>query len=272
VKQTDLPAKRLNDLADILEAILDVGGSLIPTEHARTLMGQQSQSLVSDAEFAAAVNALEERGILRVARQTADGDRAVGLSAAALKDIKDRIARHESLDPVAWKERQLMPALFRYLHYRFHRVLKLGIDARWRVVETASGSRRNGQWTLGDYTALEVQRSVSRQGHDLILHSFELKRSKGGNVSSVAQALRQSSMAHYGYLVWHCPTEEKTGKKFSSVVSECRQMGVGLIAFDHPQDLDSWEVLFQPPYQTRSPTIGSQFVREWLPDVDQFLA
>ena len=109
------------------------------------------------------------------------------------------------------------------------------------MIDTSTGGAQNGQWRRGDFTGVAIAPRAVLSGSDVEIYTFELKAAEAGNVAAVHEAHAQTRGSHYGYLVWHVPDRGEVHERLDAVERECQRLGVGLIVFSDPQDLDSWE-------------------------------
>jgi hypothetical protein len=133
-----------------------------------------------------------------------------------------------------------MPSLQRYLEFRFWKWLQLPDNAYWKVIDTSTGGARDGQWRRGDFTGVAIAPQAVLRGTEVELYTFELKADDSGNIDAAHEAHAQTRGSHYGYLVWHTPDRTSHQKRLDMVEHECQRLGIGLIVFTDPQDLDSW--------------------------------
>ena len=237
-------------LAERLLQILPQDGSRMSNHEARTLLGRAVEEQIGRAVYFEVVALLEQSGLIRRARGRG----------GAVARIHPQRAHSEIPEPTLL-EGQLMPSLQRYLELRFWRRLNLPDDAYWAVVDTSAGGAQNGQWRRCDFTGIAIAPRAVLHGSDVELYTFELKAESGGNVHAVHEAHAQTRGSNYGYLVWHVPNLSRVQQRLDSVEQECQRMGVGLILFRDPQDLDSWDHKMPA---ARQPTDDSQ--------IDHFLA
>lgn len=218
----------LQNLADRLLHILPHDGSQVPNATARTLLGQAVERPITGEIYFEVLELLENRGQIKRGRGRGGAVRRV-------EEV------HEPAALPSLSEKQLMPSLQRYLELRFWRRLQLSDDAYWTVIDTSMGGVRNGQWRRGDFTGVAVAPRAVLRGTDVELHTFELKAESSGNIDATHEAHAQTRGSHYGYLVWHLPDPAKHQRRLDLIESECQRLGIGLIVFSDPQDLDTWE-------------------------------
>jgi hypothetical protein len=220
----------LQILAERLLMILPLDGSQIPNDTARTLLGQAVQEPIAGDIYFNVIELLESRGEIRRGR---------GRGGAVRRAHPRTVERVQQERPL--QEHHLMPSLQRFLEMRFWRRLCLPDDAYWAVIDTSTGGAQNGQWRRGDFTGVAIAPRAVLNGSDVELHTFELKAAEAGNVAAVHEAYAQTRGSHYGYFVWHMPDRDAVQNRLDAVEQECQRLGVGLIVFRDPQDLDSWD-------------------------------
>jgi hypothetical protein len=220
----------LQVLAERLLQVLPPDGSQVLNDTARTLLGQVLAEPIAGETYFSVVELLEQRGEIRRGRGRGGAVRRAHPQ-SALPERKER----------SLQECQLMPSLRRYLEMRFWRRLQLPDDAYWTVIDTSTGGALNGQWRRGDFTGVAIVPREVLRGSDVELYTFELKTAEGGNIAAVHEAQAQTRGLHYGYLVWHAPDRHAGQARLEAIGRECHRMGVGLIVFSDPQDLDTWE-------------------------------
>ena len=218
----------VQSLADRLLHILPPDGSQVPNATARTLLGQTVERPISGEVYFEVLNLLESRGQIKRGRGRGGAVRRA-----------EAVERAAVLSSIS--ERQLMPSLQRYLEQRFWRRLELPEDAYWTVVDTSVGGAQNGQWRRGDFTGVAIAPRAVLSGTDVELYTFELKAESSGNINAAHEAHAQTRGSHYGYLVWHLPDRQLHHCRLELVESECQRLGIGLIVFTDPQNLDTWE-------------------------------
>jgi hypothetical protein len=220
----------LQMLADRLLRILPSDGTQLPNDAVRTLLGQDIEQPITGDIYFDVLDLLETRGQIRRGRGRGGAVRRAEVASCS------RAAARTSLT-----ESQLMPSLQRYLELRFWRRLQLPDDAYWKVIDTSTGGACNGRWRRGDFTGVAIAPRAVLRGTDVELYTFELKAEVSGDIRAVHEAHAQTRGSHYGYLVWHVPDPAKHLKKIEVLEEECLRLGIGLIVFNDPQDLDSWE-------------------------------
>jgi hypothetical protein len=143
-----------------------------------------------------------------------------------------------------WDEPRLMPCLEKYLRTMMWRELDLprGNGEEWLVINTSMSGPRKGKWTRPDYTVLSIMAFTVLPWPQLDVYSFELKALPSCNLTSVHEALAQTRMTNYGYLVWHLPHGSSREVEVEEMVEECSRHGIGLILICEPDDPESWAI------------------------------
>lgn len=244
----------LQVLAERLLLILPLDGSQVPNDTARILLGQAVEEPIAGETYFNVVELLERRGEIRRGRGRG------GAVRRARPGAEEPPLRREP--PL--QEFQLMPSLQRFLELRFWRRLHLPEDAYWTVIDTSTGGAQNGQWRRGDFTGVAIAPRSVLPGKDVELYTFELKAAEAGNVAAVHEAQAQTRGSHYGFLVWHVPDRHNVRFRFDAVEQECQKLGVGLIVFSDPQDLDSWERKMPAARQPTNDAEIDEFLRTRL--------
>jgi len=237
----------LEILANRLLHILPPDGTQLPNATARTLLGQAIEEPIPGDTYFDVLDLFESRGQIRRGRGRGGVVRRIAVASA-------------NQPPPSLSENELMPSLQRYLELRFWRRLQLPDDAYWTVIDTSTGGARNGKWRRGDFTGVAIAPRAVLRGTDIELYTIELKAEGSGDIDASHEAQAQTRGSHYGYLVWHLPDRAKHQHRLSMVEQECQRLGIGLIVFSDPQDLDSWE---RKVLATRQPTYDK--------DIDDFL-
>lgn len=243
----------LQVLAERLLLILPPDGAQIPNDTARTLLGQAVEEVIPGETYFNVISFLEKRGDVCRGRGRGGAVRRAH-SAVGRKDRHDR--------PLL--EIQLMPSLQRYLEMRFWRRLQLPDDAYWSVIDTSTGGAQNGQWRRCDFTGVAIAPRAVLRGSDVELYSFELKAAGAANVAAVHEASAQTRGTHYGYLVCHVDDPLAERLRLDAIEDECHRLGVGLITFADPQDLDSWAHKMPAAKQPTDDSKVDEFLRTRL--------
>lgn len=241
----------VQNLADRLLRILPPDGSQVPNATARTLLGQAVERPITGEVYFEVLDLLESRGQIRRGRGRGGAVRRA--------EAVDQAASLASLS-----EKQLMPSLQRYLEQRFWRRLQLPEDAHWTVIDTSVGGAQNGQWRRGDFTGVAIAPRAVLRGTDVELYTFELKAEGSGNINAAHEAHAQTRGSHYGYLVWHLPDRAQHQLRLDAVEAECQRIGIGLVVFSDPQDLDTWEREVLPTRQSTNEREIDEFLKTRL--------
>jgi hypothetical protein len=83
-------------------------------------------------------------------------------------------------------------------------------------------------------------------GAQLEVFSFELKAEFGTTDLAAYEALAQTRVTHFGYLVWHLPEGSTALVRLQEITAQCRQHGVGLIRNHDPRDDEAFETILDP--------------------------
>lgn len=220
----------LEVIAERLLSILPIDGSQMPNHDVRTLLGRDLEAPITRETYFDVIELLERNGAV---------SRGRGRGGAVRRAQPQSVEQEASQRTV--RERQLMPGLQRYLELRFWRRLELPDDAYWTVIDTSTGGARNGQWRRCDFAGVAIAPRAVLRGSDVEVYTFELKAEDSGNVDAVHEAHAQTRGSHYGYLVWHVRDQKAVRPRLTAVERECRELGIGLILFSDPQDLDAWD-------------------------------
>lgn len=220
----------LQVLAERLMHILPADGSRMMNDEARTLLGRAIEAPIKSETYFSVLAQLEREGEI---------ERGRGPGGAV------RLAKPRSPAPEALERRvheyRLMASLQRYLEARFWRRLELPDDAYWAVIDTSTGGAQDGQWRRCDFTGIAITPRAVLSGNDIDLYTFELKAADSGNIAAVHEAEAQTRGSNFGYLVWHVPNRVAVAPRLDAVERECQRKGVGLVLFNDPQDLDSFD-------------------------------
>lgn len=233
---------------EILE-LLPADGSPVLNRVMMALIGRRLGEPVDTETYFTAVDTLSASDF--VGRQRGQGGKIYRLQP---------IVREPSDASMAWPEPKLMPSLGKFLKTVFYRSLDLSAGALWQVIDTSMHGPQE-KWGRPDFTVVSVVPLKVVPQPQLDVYSFELKAEPKADVTSVQQALAQTRMTHFGYLVWHLPEGSQYETRLGAVSEQCRRHGIGLILIRDPEALETWSVEIDAQ---RQPTAVS--------DVDGFLA
>jgi hypothetical protein len=132
-------------------------------------------------------------------------------------------------------EAELMQHLGNWLRERFTADLE---GHRAEVVDTSIRGRPTGQWTRPDFTVAAVRSWRFTNVRAVELHGFELKAHNRLNISAVHEAYAHMRQVNFAYAVGFALGDE--GGR--AVRDECNRLGVGLVEFTVPDDLQTWTV------------------------------
>lgn len=159
-------------------------------------------------------------------------------------------------------ERALYDAFLRFVRERYTK--DYGIKY-FVAQKTAEQGRRNtgGKWTRPDISLVAVRVYQFIPGRSLEVITFEIKPEGQGDVSGVFEAAAHSIFANKSYLALQVADNNID----SRVKSECERFGIGLIRFDNPENLDSFDTLIEPKHRRPNPDeidefIGTQFAED----------
>ena len=103
-------------------------------------------------------------------------------------------------------------------------------------------------------------------GAQLDVYSFELKAEFGATDLAVYEALAQTRFTHFGYLVWHLPTDSAASTRLPEITAQCSQHGVGLIRIRDPEVDESFETILDPVRKATPPAAVDGFLEQRLED------
>jgi hypothetical protein len=213
------------------------------------LIGRRLGERIEPATYFSAVDSLVAADV--VVRQRGQGGKIARASP---------VQRAPAAVETAWPEANLMPSLGRYLETLFWRGLDLPMGFHWKVVDTSAHGPQE-KWGRPDFTAISIVPLKVLGRAEVTVYSFELKTEPGADLTSVHQALAQTRMTHFGYLVWHLPEASGQAVRLPSLTEQCRHHGIGLILIRDPNRVETWSIEVDPERQPTS-----------LADIDEFLA
>lgn len=194
------------------------------------LLGRRREARVGLDEYFGALEALSASNL--IGRLRGQGGKIYRI-AALEPPVEDLTS------PSAWTELRLMPSLEKYLKTVFWRVLDLPRGFSWQVVNTSSRGPRE-KWGRPDYTVVNIVPFSVLPSRQLDVYAFELKTETSADLTSVHQALAQTRMVHFGYLVWHLPEGSIHETRLTEISDQCRRHGIGLIVFTDPDVVEAW--------------------------------
>lgn len=177
----------------------------------------------------------------------------------------------EASENYALAERDLYEPVENYVNLRFSAGLKplRGECFTVSAITATSGSLGAGQWTRPDVALVAVWKNKFSPSVHLDIHGFEVKTSKGCNVSSVHEALAQGRLVHYSYLVWHSPAATLGTRRFQDIDDSCEAYGVGLITFNRRDDTRSFTIHREPQRAEPTPNAIDEFIETRFPERDR---
>jgi hypothetical protein len=230
-------------------ALLPDDGSPVLNRVMMALIGRRLGARIEPETYFLAVDALSTAGI--VVRHRGQGGGIARMSPPQ---------RDEPVRAIAWPESRLMPSLGRYLRTLFWRGLDLPVGAYWKVVDTSAHGPQE-KWGRPDFTAISTMPLKVLGRAEVSVYAFELKAELGADLTAVHQALAQTRMTHFGYLVWHLPEGSMQAAKLPALMEQCRRHGIGLILIRDPDLVETWSVEVDPERQATP-----------LGAIDEFLA
>ena len=168
----------------------------------------------------------------------------------------------------AIQERELYEPVETYLNVRFCEAIKpLRGECIFKTAVTATSGRFGaGQWTRPDVALIAVWKNRFSPDIHLDLYGFEVKTTRGCNISSVHEALAQNRLVHYSYLVWHLPASELGNRRFTSIRESCAACGIGLHS---PNDPHSFAIHLQPQRAEPTPNAVDEFIETRFSEPDR---
>jgi hypothetical protein len=163
-----------------------------------------------------------------------------------------------------FSESQLMPHLERYLRGSFQKELDIPIHGKWLVRDTSRLGPPLGRWARPDFILITAMRFRIMPGSQLDVYSFELKAEFGATDLAVYEALAQTRFTHFGYLVWHLPTDSAAQTRLPEITAQCGQHGIGLIRIHDPEDDETFETILDPVRKTTQAAAVDGFLEQRL--------
>lgn len=168
-------------------------------------------------------------------------------------------------------ESELMPHLGRFLKGAFRNELDLPAHGEWLVKDTSQMGPPRGRWARPDYVLITAMRFRVMPGSQLDVHSFELKAEHGATDLAVYEALAQTRFTHFGYLVWHLPTDSPATSRLPEITAQCAQHGIGLIRINDPRNDDGFETILDPLRKATPDAAVDSFLEQRLLDTERQL-
>ena len=232
----------------ILE-LLPADGTPVLNRVMMALIGRRLAARLDIEDYFAAVDALSAAEA--IGRQCCQGGRIYRLQPVPVAG---------ELQAIAWPEPRLMPSLARYLTTVFWRSLDLPPNALWKVADTSMLGPQE-KWGRPEITVVSIVPLRVLPTPQLDVYAFELKAEPAADLTSVHQALAQTRMTHFGYLVWHLPEGSPHETRLASIAEQCRRHGIGLILIRDPDLVETWVVEVDAARQSTADS-----------DIDGFLA
>lgn len=144
------------------------------------------------------------------------------------------------------EERDLEPWFERYLWLGAREFYDPPPKSLSVVVEnTARTHAGNGRWTRPDLSMACVSRYRFQAVPQFDLYSFELKMPAGCNMLAVHEALAHTAAAHFAYLGLYLPNGSAERSNLPSMLEQAQRHGVGVIRFQDPMDISSFDRLLE---------------------------
>lgn len=130
-----------------------------------------------------------------------------------------------------------------------------------------AGKRDRGNWTRPDITLFAVRTYPYLPGTFVELITFEIKKLNTFDVNGVFETAAHSAFAHRSYLMIHVKDfdpKKEVPRSLGRVINEAERMKVGLIIFDEPNDVFTWQTLVKSPFHAPDPDRLTEFINEQL--------
>lgn len=141
----------------------------------------------------------------------------------------------------------------------------------YRVEVTAfQGRRQTGRLSRPDLAFVGYLPHQVLPWGRLDVVTFEIKRAdqQQTDASAAYQTLAYKRFSHRAYLAifdrYHTPQQPMTS--LGDIEDACRHLDIGLIAFNDPGDIETWDVRYDPPESQPDETSLDEFVAVQLPD------
>jgi hypothetical protein len=256
---------------ELTSSILSLLSKKLDPQRSRTIQVQLSNVLqrpIADLEFASAVDALLAQGRLRRVRGGPGGQLVLDQTDPATAEQEPVAGVQE---PGDWSlERNLMPAIERYLRLRYV-PLESGLPptaVTWVRDTSTGGPHGAGPWSRPDFTLAAVAAHRFVQPRSLELYGFELKPEARCDVRAVHEAFAHSRFVHYAYLAWHLPAQSLRRSVLGTVREYCTELGVGLIVFEQPDQVDTYSILVDPARKNPAPEAIDAFMMNRFSEED----
>jgi hypothetical protein len=218
--------------------LLPADGSTVLNRVMMALIGRRVGAKVDGDAYFFAVDALVRAEIIN--RQRGQGGKIYRATVQPTVDADTLVT--------PWPEPKLMPSLGRFLKTIFWRGLDLPSKHTYKVVDTSMHGPQE-KWGRPDFTVISVIPMRVLPTPQLDVYAFELKAEPAADITSVHQALAQTRMTHFGYLVWHLPEGSNYGARLDGISEQCRLHGVGLILIRDPNWVETWSIEVEPVRQ-----------------------
>jgi len=151
------------------------------------------------------------------------------------------VDRHVDHEDYAIAESTLYEWVQSYLYLRFQEYLKplLG-ESLPPICTVTAKANMPGQWVRPDVGLIALWRNKYSTTLQLDVYGFEVKTHQGCDLVAVHEALAQTRVVHYSYLVWHAPEIELGSSHFEEIRGHCDAFGIGLITFSRRKDANTF--------------------------------
>jgi hypothetical protein len=165
-------------------------------------------------------------------------------------------------------EAALYPMVLRWLNKEF-RTSDAFIDgtsaaALFCADISQKAADEGGHWSRPDLAAIAYNRGVFTPKWDASIYSFEIKRHHGVDEAAVYEAMAHKRFAHFSYLLWQ--DREMPDAKSWRIVDLCRDVGVGAITVEAPNDENTYRLRAKPVRQGVSLAASDGFIAQRFPE------
>lgn len=131
------------------------------------------------------------------------------------------------------------------------------------IVGSKGGTKVGGRWRRTDLAAASVRRFVYSPTIVVDTFAFEVKSITNLNVAAIYETSENSAGATYGYLLVHQSLREERrsqGALFLRLERAATMLGVGIISFDQPDDVETWECELDAIRRPPDPALNDGFI------------
>lgn len=141
---------------------------------------------------------------------------------------------------------------------------------QYEVEQTAHQGRRptGGTWTRPDFVVVAYRGYDYTPGRTRDIETFEVKLADCP-IEAVFETAAHSRFATRSYLAIQRAGKLPSEGDLKRIDSECRRFEVGLVLFDDPEDLDTWEVRAMPTRREPDPRQVEDFVTQQVAPATQ---